>query len=1040
MRVTKRKVICVADGSVIIDTKLDQSGLREGLADLGTSLAKGITAAVAAAGTALAGLGAYAVKVGSDFEYAISGVAATMGTTVDQIDVIANKAKELGASTKFTATEAAEGFNILAMAGLSLDEQLQAIGATLNLAAAGEMSMDAAAGYLTTTVKAMSNSFREAGISMDDCANIADMYAKGATLANTSTAQLGEAVSSAASVGGAYNQSLSTITTSLLALAEKGYQGSAAGNYLARAMSDLYAPTDNATKALDALGVSIYDSEGRQRDFIDIVNDLNASFSNLTEEEKANYTGMIFTTAGLKAFNSIAGNSSEQLADLKAKLEDCSGAAAQMAETKLDNLQGDITILQSATEGFGIALYESLSSIGEGTGMMRDFVQEATDIMSELTEAVNENGFDGLVDSLGDALAQAVNKIIEYVPMLMEGGVSIVSALVQGLSDSAGSIADSAASVIDTLISGILSITNDLVELGGELIIALCNGLAQNAGKIAQSIADGLVTLVTTVATYLPKLIEAGISLIDSLVQGILNALPTLIAAIPDILEALITGLQAAFPMLLDCIVGLIQSIVEALPELINMITEMLPDIIQMIVDALLEMVPELVQAVIDIVMAIAEALPDILQAIIDLLPELIDSIISGILALIPMLVQCVMQLILAIVQALPQLIGSIVECLPSLIATIIDGIIRCLPDLLVCVLDIILAIVEYLPEIIMNIVAILPQLVSSIIAGIIECLPTLIQCVADLVLGIVDALPEIILNIIAILPTLISSIVNGLFDCLPQLIECVIRIVVAIAEALPQIFLQIVDTLIQLVVNLAHSIKELWTKFKEAAKEWIDKLWEGIKEKWSTFIENVKSFFKRIPETIKSAIGNMGEIGRNLVQGLWNGIKDVTGWVLDKIKGFGQSILNGIKSIFGIHSPSTVFRDVVGKNLVLGLAEGIEENADAAIDAAQSLADDINDVDFEMNPPEIDDGDYDGIVAKMQNAVDDSTYNNGTAISAGNASASYGKSKDSRDEEGGNGDGQKPQYVENNIYIDGKKAARAITPYVSKELEWEGK
>lgn len=78
--------------------------------------------------------------------------------------------------------------------------------------------------------------------------------------------------------------------------------------------------------------------------------------------------------------------------------------------------------------------------------------------------------------------------------------------------------------------------------------------------------------------------------------------------------------------------------------------------------------------------------------------------------------------------------------------------------------------------------------------------------------------------------------------------------------------------------------------------------------------------------------------------------------------------------------------------------------------------------------------------VAKMQNAVDDSTYSNGTAISAGNASVSYGKSKDSRDEDDGNGEGQKPQYVENNIYIDGKKAARAITPYVSKELEWEGK
>lgn len=993
---TKRKVIYVADGSVIIDTELDQSGLKTGLAELGNTVATGITKAITAAGAALAALGGYAIKVGSDFEYAISGVAATMGTTVDKIGVISDKAKELGAATKFTATEAAEGFNILAMAGLSLDEQLQAIDATLNLAAAGEMSMDSAAGYLTTTVKAMSTSFREAGLSMEDCSHIADMYAKGATLANTSTVQLGEAVSIASSVAGAYNQSLSSVTTSLLALAEKGYQGSQAGNYLARVMTDLYAPTDNAAKALDQLGVSIYDSEGKQRDFIEIVNDLNACFAGLTEEEKATYTGMIFTAEGMKAFNSIAGNSADQLADLKARLEDCAGAAAQMAETKLDNLQGDIAILQSAAEGFGIALYESMSSVGEGTGMMRDFVKEATDIMSELTEAVNENGFDGLVESLGGALAQAVNKIIEYVPLLVEGGTNIVSSLVQGMADSAGSIAEAAASVIETLISGILSITNDLVELGAELIIALCDGLSQNAGNIAQAVADGLVKLVSTVALYVPQLLQAGIQLIGSLAQGILNAIPTLIAAIPTILEALIGGLQAAFPMILECIVGLVESIVEALPELINMITEMLP--------------------------------------------VLIDSIISGILALIPMLIECVLQLILAIVQALPQLIGSIIQCLPTLIASIIDGIVRCIPDILVCILDIILAIVEYLPEIIMNIVEILPQLVSSIITGIIECLPTLIKCVADLVLGIVQALPDIIMRIVEILPTLIMSIVSGLLDCIPTLIECVVQMIVAIVQALPQIFLMIVDLLIQLVVNLALSVKELWVKFKEAAKEWISKLWEGIKDSWNSFIENVKNFFKKIPETIKTAIGNMSEIGSNLVKGIWNGISNVTGWILDKIKGFGQSILNGIKSIFGIHSPSTVFRDVIGKNLVLGLAEGIAENADAAIDAAEALAEDIGAVDFTLPDPEGgDDPYYDEIVAKAQKTVDDGNSATGTAISAHSASASYGKSTDGHAEN--NDDvSNKPQYVQNDIYIDGKKTARVLTPYVAKEMEWEEK
>ena len=135
----------MADGSVVIDTKLDQSGLKSGLSSMGSTLSKGITAAVAAAGAAITALGTHAVNVGSDFEYAIGGVAATMGLTADEITEVSEKARQLGESTKFTATEAASGFNILAMAGLDLDEQLQAIGATLDLASAGEMSMESAA-------------------------------------------------------------------------------------------------------------------------------------------------------------------------------------------------------------------------------------------------------------------------------------------------------------------------------------------------------------------------------------------------------------------------------------------------------------------------------------------------------------------------------------------------------------------------------------------------------------------------------------------------------------------------------------------------------------------------------------------------------------------------------------------------------------------------------------------------------------------------------------------------------------------------------
>ena len=254
----------MADGSVIFDTKLDSSGIVRDLSSLATG-------AIKASAAGLAALGTYAVSVGSDFESAISGVAATMGKTTDQIGAITEKAKELGATTAFSATQAAEGFNILAQSGLTMEEQLASIDSVLNLAAAGEMEMSDAAGYLTTTIKAFSGSAREANLSMEDTAHLADLYAKGATLANTSTAQFGDAMTSAASVAGAYNQSIDTTGTLLLALAEKGYQGSVAGTYLSRAMSDLYAPTANAQKALDELGVSAYDSSGNQKDMIQVV-------------------------------------------------------------------------------------------------------------------------------------------------------------------------------------------------------------------------------------------------------------------------------------------------------------------------------------------------------------------------------------------------------------------------------------------------------------------------------------------------------------------------------------------------------------------------------------------------------------------------------------------------------------------------------------------------------------------------------------------------------------------------------------------------
>ena len=224
--------------------------------------------------------GKAASGVGMSFESAVSQIAATMGKSVgdDEIKGLAEKAKELGATTQFSASQAAEGFNILAMAGLDAEQQTAAIGDVLNLAAAGSLSLSQAASYTAGAVKGFKDE-------MDNADYYTNLMAKGATLANTDVNNLGAALSGAAATANSYGQSADGVTLALLRLAQQGITGSEAATSMNRAMADLYTPSDAAKKALSGL-VAVYDSgTGEARDFNTIVDELNEKLSAMTDEQ-----------------------------------------------------------------------------------------------------------------------------------------------------------------------------------------------------------------------------------------------------------------------------------------------------------------------------------------------------------------------------------------------------------------------------------------------------------------------------------------------------------------------------------------------------------------------------------------------------------------------------------------------------------------------------------------------------------------------------------------------------------------------------------
>ena len=524
-----------------------------------TAMVAGSAAAVAFTKTS--------IDAGMNFDTAMSQVAATMGTTVDKIGNVKAKAEEMGRTTKYTATEAAEGMNILAQAGLSADEQISGIGTVLNLASAGAMSLEESASYTAGAVKGF-------GDSMSNASYYADLMANGATLANTDVRGLGEAFSGSAATAKNYGQAADSVTLSLLRLAEQNVTGSEASTALNRAMADLYTPTDDASKALDQLGVSAYKSNGEAKDFNDLVDELNGSLQGMTAEQKNNALATIFTTQGLQAFNKMTASSDATVQKFWKGIQDSSGSAAQQAATQLDNLQGDITLLSSATEGLQLAFYNTFS------GTTRGAIKGITSEVSGLAEAMESGGISGALSKL----AQDAINFSGQLPGLTKIGGDLINGLISSVTQNSGSITTAVSQLLNNLASTIFTGLNVFTSVGVNLLTTIANGMTQGIPTFLGQALPMLTQFTESLRSNAGKLINAGLTLIQNIAQGLINSIPVLIAYVPTIITNLAGIINDNAPKILATGVTIITNLAIGLVRAIPLLIANLPKIITAIV------------------------------------------------------------------------------------------------------------------------------------------------------------------------------------------------------------------------------------------------------------------------------------------------------------------------------------------------------------------------------------------------------------------------------------------------------------------------
>lgn len=719
-------------------------------AKITTGAIKAYTASITAASAAVVGLAKSSIETGKAFDSSMSQVAATMGTTVDQIDYLADAAKEMGATTSFTASEAADGLNILAMAGMDMKEAVTAsadsaslLETTLNMASAGALSLEDSAGYLTGTLKGF-------GDEASNAQYYADLMAKGATLANTSVSDLGAGLSGISATASSYGQSADAMTLSLLKLADANVTGDKAATSLKAALSNLYTPTDTAKKALDELGVSAYDEYGKARDLNTVVDELSNALSGLSDQEANAYKNSIFGIQGLDAFNKMANTSTDSVEKFKTGLAEASGSTAEQAATQLNNLEGDITLLGSAADGAKMAIYDALNGTDS---RLRQFVQQVTEEVSLATSAFEAGGFYYVLERLYSIIPEIaeniVNGISEILPTFLECFNELVFTIVQSISDSLPTAVNS---ILPAMINGCTSLVSGLVQKIPSFVPTVLKG----AVTLFKGILDGLNQVITQMTSMLPQIVSdissVLVSNIPALISGaaqffagivtaIAEVIPSIITAVVEIVPLICNSIIENIPLLIDAGLQLFVSLTEALPDAIVQIVAALPEIINGIISALLEAVPQIIQAGIDLFVALIGALPEIITTIVEALPQIITGIVTAIAGAIPQLVEAGMNLFLGLIGALPDIIIAIVNAIPQITDGVVGGLIEAAPQLAIAGLELFIAIVSNLPKIIMEIVSVIPKIIKGIADGFKERLSDMSEIGSNIMAGIGDGI-----------------------------------------------------------------------------------------------------------------------------------------------------------------------------------------------------------------------------------------------------------------------------------------------------------
>ena len=643
--------------------KNSASSMGDKVTALGSAMTKAGSTMTKSVTLPLVGLGTAAVATTTKFESAMSKVSAISGATGDDLAALTDKAKEMGAKTKFSASESAEAFQYMAMAGWKTEDMLDGIDGIMNLAAADGLD-------LATTSDIVTDALTAFGLSASDSAHFADVLAKASSSANTNVSMLGESFKYVAPVAGSLGYSAEDTAIALGLMANAGIKGSQSGTALRGALTRLIKPTDDAAALMEEYGLSLTNSDGSMKSLSEVMSMLRSNLGDLTEAEQAQVAATLFGQEAMSGMLSIINASDKDFQNLTDQIYGADGAAKQMADTMLDNLSGQLIILKSSLEGAAIAFGELLLPL-----------------IKKITSAIQ--GLVDWVNNLSDRQKAIIVTIAEVLAVV--GPIFIIGGKIVKL---VGSVM----SVIKVLKSAIAALNAVMLANPIILIITLI------AGLIA-----ALVTLYKKNETFRNFVDETWAS-IKNVVSTVVNALVTFFT------ETIPNALQSAIDWVKNFAHNIAIFFTETIPEKISQLFDWFTRIPENIGYALGYALGTITRWIVDAWNSIEEGVPKIIESIGKFFSELPGKIWQALLKVIDTLVKWITQAIEWAKTEIPKFILTVVNFYLSLPGKIWNALLSALDKVKQWGTQLLSWAKTKIPEVVSSIIGFFKQLPTKIV------------------------------------------------------------------------------------------------------------------------------------------------------------------------------------------------------------------------------------------------------------------------------------------------------------------------------------